>query len=178
MKRKGAHVDTFSPAMNGCGDKLVTNQEPAICGKSKKRTRGKPVASGKFGSAVVPIYRLGSGGRISFMLSFYLEGKRQRRSFTTLDAAKKEAQLAAQRIQGGRQEMNDLRPHDRERRLFVTAATNLDHPSYDIPEAVCGNCGKRRANFHKAHRRPQGCGKSRGKKPEPAAVSRACSDSP
>jgi integrase len=120
MKRKGAHVDTFSPVMNGCGDKLVTTQEPAVCGKSKKPKRGKPVASGKFGSAVVPIYRLGSGGRIRFMLSFYLEGKRQRRSFTSLEAAKKEAQLAAQRIQGGRQEMNDLRPHDREAYRTVT----------------------------------------------------------
>ena len=100
--------------MNGCGDKLVTTQEPAICGKAKKPKRGKPVASAKFGSAVVPIYRLGSDGRTRFILSFYMEGKRERRSFTTLEAAKKEAQLVAQRIQGGRQEMNDLRPHDRE----------------------------------------------------------------
>jgi hypothetical protein len=43
-----------------------------------------------------------------------MEGKRKRRSFTNLDAAKKEAQLVAQRIQGGRQEMNDLRTQDRE----------------------------------------------------------------
>ncbi len=46
--------------MNGCGDKLVTTQEPAICAKAKKPKWGKPVASAKFGSAVVPIYRLGS----------------------------------------------------------------------------------------------------------------------
>ena len=100
--------------MNGCGDKLVTNQEPAVCGKSKKRKHGKPVASVKFGSAVVPIYQLASAGRKRFILSFYMEGKRERRSFTNLESAKKEAQLVAQRIQGGRQEMNDLRPHDRE----------------------------------------------------------------
>ena len=114
MKTKGAKVDAFSPVMNGCGDKLVTNQEPAVCGKSKKRKHGKPVASVKFGSAVVPIYQLTSAGRKRFILSFYKEGKRERRSFTNLETAKKEAQLVAQRIQGGRQEMNDLRPHDRE----------------------------------------------------------------
>jgi integrase len=114
MKTKGAKVDAFSPVMNDCGDKLVTTQEPAVCGKSKKRKQGKPVASVKFGSAVVPIYQLTSAGRKRFILSFYMEGKRERRSFTNLDAAKKEAQLVAQRIQGGRQEMNDLRPHDRE----------------------------------------------------------------
>ena len=114
MKTKGAKVDAFSPVMNGCGDKLVTTQEPAVCGKSKKRKHGKPVASVKFGSAVVPIYQLASAGRKRFILSFYMEGKRERRSFTNLETAKKEAQLVAQRIQGGRQEMNDLRPHDRE----------------------------------------------------------------
>jgi len=100
--------------MNDCGDKLVTTQEPVVCGKSKKRKHGKPVASVKFGSAVVPIYQLASAGRKRFILSFYMEGKRERRSFTNLESAKKEAQLVAQRIQGGRQEMNDLRPHDRE----------------------------------------------------------------
>ena len=114
MKTKGAKVDAFSPVMNDCGDKLVTTQEPAVCGKSKKRKHGKPVASVKFGSAVVPIYQLASAGRKRFILSFYMEGKRERRSFTNLETAKKEAQLVAQRIQGGRQEMNDLRPHDRE----------------------------------------------------------------
>ena len=114
MKTKGAKVDAFSPVMNDCGDKLVTTQEPAFCGKSKKRKHGKPVASVKFGSAVVPIYQLASAGRKRFILSFYMEGKRERRSFTNLESAKKEAQLVAQRIQSGRQEMNDLRPHDRE----------------------------------------------------------------
>jgi integrase len=114
MKTKGAQVDAFSPVMNDCGDKLVTTQEPAVCGKSKKRKHGKPVASVKFGSAVVPIYQLASASRKRFILSFYMEGKRERRSFTNLETAKKEAQLVAQRIQGGRQEMNDLRPHDRE----------------------------------------------------------------
>jgi hypothetical protein len=114
MKTKGAQVDAFSPVMNDCGDKLVTTQGSAVCGKSKKRKHGKPVASVKFGSAVVPIYQLASAGRKRFILSFYMEGKRERRSFTNLDTAKKEAQLVAQRIQGGRQEMNDLRPHDRE----------------------------------------------------------------
>jgi hypothetical protein len=49
----------------------------------------------------------------------------------------------------------------------VTAAPNLEHPSYDTPEAVCGNCGKRRPNFHKVHKRPQGVWKSLGEETGP-----------
>jgi len=134
MNEERGEVDTLSPAMNGCGDKLVTTQEPGICGLPLKTKKGKPVATAKFGSAVVPIYRLGSGGRTRFMLAFYLEGKRERRSFTTLEAAKKEAQLAAQRIQGGRQEMNDLRPHDRE--AYRTAIQLLEPTGIPLITAV------------------------------------------
>ena len=42
----------------------------------------------------------------------------------------------------------------------MTAAPNLEHLSYDTPGRVYGICVKRRKNFHKAHRRPQGCGKT------------------
>ena len=88
MNSAEAPVDTASTAMNGCGDKLVTTQKPVTCGRAPKTKKGKPVTSVKFGSAVVPIYHLGSGGRTRFMLAFYLEGKRERRSFTTLEAAR------------------------------------------------------------------------------------------
>ena len=120
MKKKPVKIDTISGDMETPGDKMVTTQEPALCGNSSKKKRGKPVASGRFGSAVVPIYRQTSDGRTRFILSFYLEGRRERRSFTNLDTAKKEALLVAQRIQAGRQEMNDLRPHDREAYRTVT----------------------------------------------------------
>ena len=134
MKGNGIQVDAVSPVMAGRGAKLVTNPEPAVCGKSKKRRQGKPVASVKFGSAVVPIYRLASAGRTRFILSFYLEGRRERRSFTDLGAAKKEAQLVAQRIQGGRQEMNDLRPHDRE--AYRTVVDLLEPSGVPLVTAV------------------------------------------
>ena len=53
----------------------------------------------KSGSATVPIYRTESKGRIRFALSFYREGRRERKIFTSLEAAKKEALFVARRIQ-------------------------------------------------------------------------------
>jgi len=75
---------------------------------------GKPVAMARFGSASVPVYRCGSGGRVRFAISHYRDGKRLRQFFTTLEAAKKEAQLVAQRIQAGMQHVTDLKPHERD----------------------------------------------------------------
>jgi len=73
----------------------------------------------KSGSAAVPVYRMESGGRVRFAVAYYRDGKRLRQVFQTLDAAKKEAQLVAQRIQSGMQQMTDLKPHDRETYLAV-----------------------------------------------------------
>ena len=110
--------------MNTGGDKLVTNaasalptnSKPARCGRRKKQG---PVAVVKFGSATVPVYRMESGGRVRFVIAYYRDGKRLRQVFQTLDAAKKEAQLVAQRIQSGMQQMTDMKPHDRETYLAV-----------------------------------------------------------
>ena len=62
----------------------------------KRGKKGKPVATARFGSACVPVYRCDSGGRIRFVISHYRDGKRLRQFFTTLEAAKKEAQLVAE----------------------------------------------------------------------------------
>jgi integrase len=62
----------------------------------------------------VPVYRCDSGGRVRFGISHYRDGKRLRKFFTTLDAAKKEAQFVAQRIQAGMQHVTDLKPHERD----------------------------------------------------------------
>ncbi|MCX6873224.1 MAG: hypothetical protein NTW21_05365 [Verrucomicrobia bacterium] len=75
---------------------------------------GKPAAMVRFGSASVPVYRCGSGGRVRFAISHYRDGKRLRQFFPTLEAAKKEAQLVAQRIQAGMQHVTDLKPHERD----------------------------------------------------------------
>jgi hypothetical protein len=48
---------------------------------------------------VVPIYRTESKGLIRFTVSFYWEGRRMRKMFNDLNAAKKEALFVAQRIQ-------------------------------------------------------------------------------
>ena len=85
--------------MNEAGDKMVTKS---------KRKRANPCGrrAGAFlnvksGSAAVPIYRTESNGRVRFALCFYREGRRERKIFTSLEAAKKEALFVARRIQSG-----------------------------------------------------------------------------
>ena len=110
--------------MNTGGDKLVTTAgfEFPIRTKpvrfQRKKNRG-PALVVKSGTAAVPIYRMDSGGRIRFGIAIYRSGKRMRQMFPTLDAAKKEAQLAAQRIQAGMPHVTGMKPHDRD--AFVTA---------------------------------------------------------
>jgi integrase len=101
------------------GDKMATthaepNQLVPHPPTPKRGKSGKPVATAKFGSASVPVYRCDSGGRIRFAISHYRDGKRLRQFFTTLEAAKKEAQFVAQRIQAGMQHVTDLKPHERD----------------------------------------------------------------
>jgi len=105
--------------MEADGDKMATTQAgtPTTAPRppaTKPGKQGKPVAMVKFGSASVPVYRCGSGGRVRFAISHYRDGKRLRQFFTTLEAAKKEAQLVAQRIQAGMQHVTDLKPHERD----------------------------------------------------------------
>ena len=105
--------------MEDPGDKMATTQadlsNPVIYPPAPKRGKhGKPVAVIRFGSASVPVYRCDSGGRIRFAISHYRDGKRLRQFVTTLEAAKKEAQFVAQRIQAGMQHVTDLKPHERE----------------------------------------------------------------
>ena len=94
--------------MEALGDKMATTHAelsntvphpPA----PKRGKHGKPVAMARFGSASVPVYRCDSGGRVRFAISHYRDGKRLRQFFPSLDAAKKEGQFVAQRIQGGMQ---------------------------------------------------------------------------
>lgn len=78
------------------------------------RKKGRPFLKVQHGSAVVPIYK----GRIRnwtyYQVSFYLNGKRFRRNFASLERAKLEAQQVAQKIMEGYSAHNDLRPHERE----------------------------------------------------------------
>ena len=125
--------------MNAGGDKLVTNVDSDSPTRSKsarckgKKSRG-PVQVVKFGSAAVPIYRMDSGGRIRFAVAYYRDGRRLRQMFPTLEAAKKEAQLVAQRIQAGMQHVTDMKPHDRD--AYVTAQKMLSALGIPLVAAV------------------------------------------
>jgi integrase len=88
----------------------------------------------KFGSAVVPVYRSASGRRVRFTISYHRDGKRLRQTFPSLDAAKKEAQLVAQRIQAGMQYVTDMKPHDRD--ALVTARQMLESLGIPLVAAV------------------------------------------
>ena len=101
--------------MDGTGDKSATKLESAPEPPHfKARVKGRPVVTVKCGSARVPIYRCQSGKRVRFVISYYRSGRRQRQSFRTVDAAKKEAQFVAQRIQAGLEHVTDIKPHERD----------------------------------------------------------------
>jgi integrase len=125
--------------MDDPGDKMATTHAelsntvpypPA----PKRGKHGKPVAMVKFGSASVPVYRCDSGDRIRFAISHYRDGKRLRQFFTTLEAAKKEAQFVAQRIQAGMQHVTDLKPHERD--SFKAAEAMLSKTGIPLVAAV------------------------------------------
>lgn len=102
---RGAPVDTSFPVMH---DKSMTETARA------SRNKGKPVAVVKQGSAAVPIYRGTVRGCARFTVAFYLNGRRKRRTFGSLDKAKEEARKVALNIQRGMSHDNDMRPQDRE----------------------------------------------------------------
>jgi hypothetical protein len=139
MEEDGPPVDTVSHVMEDAGDKMVTTQELDLLSDQKaavkpKARKGKPAALVKFGSAVVPVYRTTSGSRVRFMISYHRDGKRLRQIFASLDAAKKEAQLVAQRIQAGMQHVTDMKPHDRD--AYVTAKEMLANLGIPLVAAV------------------------------------------
>jgi integrase len=117
--------------MNDAGDKLATNGGISTPKRSKK---AGPFLKVKAGSAVVPIYRTESKGRIRFTVSFYRDGRRLRKMFNDLDAAKKEALFVAQRIQSGMQYVTDLKPHERD--SFKAAETLLEKLGIPLYAAV------------------------------------------
>ena len=100
--------------MNGAGDKMVTNGKADSNGRSRKGGKAGPAAIVKFGSASVPIYLSESKGRKRYLIAHYRDGKRIRKAFPDLAAAKKEALFVAQRIQCGMQHVTDLKPHERD----------------------------------------------------------------
>ena len=125
--------------MNEGGDKLVTNagSDSAIRSKTR-RSRGRkkqgPFLKVKAGSAVVPIYQTESKGRVRYTLSFYRDGRRERKVFNTLEDTKREALFVAQRIQVGMQHVTDLKPHERD--SFKAAEAMLQKSGIPLVAAV------------------------------------------
>ena len=91
--------------------------------------RGRPFCVIRHQSASVPIYASQTHGKTRYTIAFFMDGRRQRRMFTSLDEAKHEAKLAAEKIQRGLQTSNDLRPAERE--SYLAAQRRLKE--FDIP---------------------------------------------
>ena len=101
-------------------DKYLTT--PATSSTTTKTRKG-PHTTIRHGSVTVPIYQGITGGKTRYTVAFHLDGKRQRRMFTDLDKAKREAKQAAEKIQRGLASNNDL--SSRERELFHAARSLL-----------------------------------------------------
>jgi hypothetical protein len=106
--------------MNGAGDKMVTNGNADSNNRSRKGGKAGPIATVKFGSSSVPIYLSESNGRKRYFIAHYRDGKRIRKAFPDLPAAKKEAQFVAQRIQSGMQHVTDMKPQPTNSRSYYT----------------------------------------------------------
>ena len=115
----------------------MTNSGATPNGTTQKRGKAGPHATVKFGSASVPIYLLESNGRRRFILAHYRDGKRMRKAFPDLVAAKKEALFVAQRIQSGMQHVTDLKPHERDN--YAKAAELLGELKLPLVAAVVVN---------------------------------------
>ena len=73
-------------------------------------------------------------GKTRYTIAFYLDGRRKRRMFTDLKEAKREAKLAAEKIQRGLQSNNDLRPAERD--AFLVAQRILKGVDVPLVSAV------------------------------------------
>ena len=88
------------------------------------------------GSVSIPIYAGTVGGKVRYTIAFYLDGRRQRRMFTDIEKAKREAKLAAEKIQRGLAGNNDLTSRDRE--IFHAASKILSPIDTPMLAAVQG----------------------------------------
>lgn len=103
-------------------DKLPTTDKNTS-NRTKVQPKG-PHSVVRHGSVTIPIYEGITAGKTRYTLAFYRDGQRIRRMFTDIDKAKKEAKLAAEKIQRGLAANNDL--SSRERDLFHAARKLLN----------------------------------------------------
>jgi len=131
VTNRGSELATGSDPVDSEGGKSVRAPKVRKSGKSRKPG---PVATVKFGSASVPVYRSESRGRVRFMVCSYRDGKRLRKIFNCLNEAKKEALFVAQRIQSGMQHVTDIKPHERDH--YVKAVELLSALELPLVAAV------------------------------------------
>ena len=92
-----------------CTVELLTGASDSPTSPKVRKQSAGPIATVRHGSASVPIYRIISGTRTRFAISWYRDGKRMHQVFRTIEAAKKEALVVARQIQAGMQYLTDLR---------------------------------------------------------------------
>lgn len=88
----------------------------------------------KKGSAVVRSYPIKNRGKIHYSVTWFLEGKRHRRSFTDPAAAKQEADLVANKLNRGQAQALTLRATDRE--SYLTAIGLLAPTNIPLHDAI------------------------------------------
>lgn len=82
--------------------------------QADRRKQRNPHCVVRHHSVTIPIYAWPICGKTRYTLVFYRDGKRQRRCFTDLAKAKKEAKVVAENILRGMQAQNDLKAAERE----------------------------------------------------------------
>ena len=117
-----------------CTDELLTGESSLPTSAKVRKQSAGPAATVRHGSASVPIYRIISGTRTRFAISWYRDGKRMRQVFRTIEAAKKEALIVARQIQAGMQYLTDLKPHERD--AFIAARDLADKAGLPLVPAM------------------------------------------
>jgi len=95
----------------------LSGDMPDLLGPIKVQKRcasAGPILQVKSGSVTVPVYRCGDGRLPRFFIAYYRNGQRVRQSFSTIDEAKREAQVAARQIAAGLAKATGLSIAERE----------------------------------------------------------------
>jgi hypothetical protein len=127
-----APPDACSAVCNS--DDLLTGTSDSPNSPKVHRKNAGPIATVRHGSAAIPVYRITSGTRTRFAISWYRDGKRMRQVFRTIEAAKKEALVVARQIQAGMQHLTDLKPHERD--AFIAARDLADKAGLPLVPAM------------------------------------------
>jgi integrase len=127
-----APPDACSAVCNS--DDLLTGTSDSPNSPKVHRKNAGPIATVRHGSAAIPVYRITSGTRTRFAISWYRDGKRMRQVFRTIEAAKKEALVVARQIQAGMQYLTDLKPHERD--AFIAARDLADKAGLPLVPAM------------------------------------------